>query len=337
MQRAASLASIERVSDGGHVFEVATFGVILASAALAGWMPLGFSIVTVFLFAGPHNWLEARYMLSRMPGKWGPLRSYFLVGLVGVPILAAGSAAMPLWLNAINADAETWMLSATAWNVTFVVWVLLLIHMRSRQKPVRDWSWTVPAGLAIAAASAMWPFAWSLLLVYAHPLLALWFLDREIMQQRPEWLPRYQRALLIVPGLLGMIWWNLMSAPNLPGDDIVSTQIAHHAGGGLLQGVSTHALVSTHVFLEMLHYGVWVLAMPLIGIRRSPITLDGVPLAKRSRRWRFAIVGVLAIGVAVTMALWAGFVADYSLTRDIYFTIAILHVLAEVPFLLRLL
>jgi hypothetical protein len=35
--------------------------------------------------------------------------------------------------------------------------------------------------------------------------------------------------------------------------------------------------------------------------------------------------------------LWGAFLADYPLTRDVYFTVATLHVLAEVPFLLRLL
>ena len=33
------------------------------------------------------------------------------------------------------------------------------------------------------------------------------------------------------------------------------------------------------------------------------------------------------------MALWAGFLADYPLTRDVYFTVAMFHVLAEVPHL----
>jgi len=35
------------------------------------------------------------------------------------------------------------------------------------------------------------------------------------------------------------------------------------------------------------------------------------------------------------VALWGGFLADYPETRDIYFTVAIVHVLAEIPFLLR--
>jgi hypothetical protein len=35
--------------------------------------------------------------------------------------------------------------------------------------------------------------------------------------------------------------------------------------------------------------------------------------------------------------LWFGFSVDYATTRDIYFTVAIAHVLAEAPFLLRML
>jgi len=37
------------------------------------------------------------------------------------------------------------------------------------------------------------------------------------------------------------------------------------------------------------------------------------------------------------LVLWIGFAADYTATRDLYFTIAIAHVLAEAPFLLKML
>jgi hypothetical protein len=37
----------------------------------------------------------------------------------------------------------------------------------------------------------------------------------------------------------------------------------------------------------------------------------------------------------VVAAFWAGFLIDYPLTRSLYFTVALVHVLAEVPFLLR--
>jgi hypothetical protein len=85
----------------------------------------------------------------------------------------------------------------------------------------------------------------------------------------------------------------------------------------------------------MLHYGVWVVAIPLVGLRAAPWRLTGVPLARRSPAWRGVVVGILAAGAVVVLVLWAAFLADYPTTRDIYFTVALLHVLAEVPFLLR--
>jgi hypothetical protein len=39
----------------------------------------------------------------------------------------------------------------------------------------------------------------------------------------------------------------------------------------------------------------------------------------------------------VVAVLWLGFSVNYTATRDIYFTVAIAHVLAEAPFLLRML
>jgi len=36
------------------------------------------------------------------------------------------------------------------------------------------------------------------------------------------------------------------------------------------------------------------------------------------------------------MLLWFGFSVNYAATRDIYFAVAIAHVLAEAPFLLRM-
>ena len=50
-------------------------GILIAcaclSALLASWLPLQVSVVTVFLFAGPHNWFELRYFLIRLPVRFG--------------------------------------------------------------------------------------------------------------------------------------------------------------------------------------------------------------------------------------------------------------------------
>lgn len=323
--------------DSTRVFSVVAVSVVLAAALLAGGLPIGCSIVVVFLFAGPHNWLEARYMLSRMPARWGSLRPFFLTGLLGGLLLAGAAAAMPHVLNWRGADAEAWLMNSAVWNACFGAWVLTLIHLRSREKPGRDWSLATPIGLILIAAGIVWPIAWSLLLVYVHPLIALWFLDREIGRHRPEWQRVWRKTLPLVPAMLAVLWVSLWSAPNLPGEDLLSMQITNHAGASLLRGLSSHALVATHTFLEILHYGVWVVAIPLVGIRKAPWSLDGIPLARRAAGWKRTVLVMLGVGLVAMLILWAGFLIDYPLTRDVYFTVAMLHVLAEVPFLLRLL
>src|SRR5881394_3686705 len=67
----------------------------IASAALASWLPLQVSIVTVFLFAGPHNWFEARYFLMRLPARFGRSRNFFLVAFAGIAVLTAGYVSLP--------------------------------------------------------------------------------------------------------------------------------------------------------------------------------------------------------------------------------------------------
>lgn len=320
-----------------YLFACAAVALIVGACLLAGWMPLEFSIVTVFLFAGPHNWLEARYMLTRMPARWGPLTAYFTIGIVGVVGLSATMAAVR-WLGQWLGASQEFSLSLYAcWNTALIGWIVTLVLLRSRQNPRRNWSWIVPLALTLVALNWLWPLAWSLVLVYLHPLMALWFLDREIGRIQPAWRSTYRGCLLLVPASLAILWWKLAATPDLPGDDWLQQQITQHAGAGIIDGVSTHFLVSTHTFLEMLHYGVWIIAIPLVSIRTTPWRLENVPLARRSNAWKWAIGGAIATGFAVMMILWGGFLADFPLTRDIYFTVAMLHVLAEVPFLLRLL
>jgi hypothetical protein len=170
-----------------------------------------------------------------------------------------------------------------------------------------------------------------------HPLVALWFVDREIGKCRPAWRSAYRAVLATVPVFVGLLWWRLAGAPDLPGNDALTMRITWHAGAGIVSGVSSHLLVATHVFLESLHYGAWLVAIPLVAALNRPWRIDRVPLAHRGAAWRKLVIGVLAVGAVVTLVLWAGFWVDYPLTRDIYFTVAMLHVLAEVPFLLRLL
>ena len=90
----------------GLPLALAFVGLTLGAAALAGAVPIAFSIATVFLFAGPHNWLEARYVLGRLPARVGKLRWFFLLSAAGIVGLTAGYAALP-WLVEAAPDA-TW-------------------------------------------------------------------------------------------------------------------------------------------------------------------------------------------------------------------------------------
>src|SRR6266404_3770330 len=104
----------------GVAFGALALGFVIGVAAIAGLLPIQFSIVSVFLCAGPHNWVEARYFLSRLPARWGRLQAYFLFGFAGVFMLTAGFAGLPYLLEAFEAGAEPFMSSYALWNTLLV-------------------------------------------------------------------------------------------------------------------------------------------------------------------------------------------------------------------------
>ena len=122
--------------------------------------------------------------------------------------------------------------------------------------------------------------------------------------------------------------WRLSQTTALADDNGLFWRITQHSGAQLLPQVSSHMLVSVHLFLEMLHYGVWIFALPLLGAGFWKFEL---------KPKTFTRTALLAVGVVGVLILWVGFTTDYTKTRDLYFTIAIAHVLAEAPFLLRML
>jgi hypothetical protein len=299
-------------------------------------VPVVFSVATVFLFAGPHNWLEARYILGRLPARAGKLWGFFTVAFAGIVGLTVGFALIPSNLGSASAALRADTLYA-GWNTAFLFWVATLVWMRSRTNPRFDGGWVWPLAFLLVAGVWLRPFALSVALVYLHPLMALWLLDRELRRSRPAWRSAYHACLLTIPLLLAVLFWRLHDAPSLPGDDPVSVAIRQHAGDWLLTGVSNHFLVAAHTFLETVHYGVWVLLIPLVGYRSKPWDLATIPAARRGGAWRAGVTTLLLSGLLLVAVLWACFLLDYGSTRYVYFVVAMLHVLAEVPFLLRML
>lgn len=314
-------------ASGAVRFAAAAGGFTVLAAVLAGWAPVQLSIATVFLFAGPHNWIEARYFLARLPGRWGRSRAFFSLAIGGAVALAAAYVS----LVAVGGGE----MAVAGWNTAAVLWVAVVAWLHARQTR-RDWGWMIPAALVLVAVIWQAPYHFSLALVYLHPLVALWFVDREL-RRRPAWRSTYRACLAGVALFVVVLWTRFAAVPPIAGDDGLTLRILQHAGADLLPGVSSHLLVATHVFLETVHYGAWLAVMPIVGFRAAPWRFDALPLARRSKGWSAAVRWALVVGAAAVVVLWACFAADYATTRDVYFTLAILHVLAEAPFLIRLL
>jgi hypothetical protein len=315
---------------------------IVGAAAFASWLPLQISVVTVFLFAGPHNWFELRYFLMRLPVRFGRSRNFFIAAFAGLAALTLAYVSLPFVYSARLWSDEAWSTIIAGWNTALLFWLGLLVWLRNKQKPRANWTWTIPVGLALASLNWLGPDFFSLALVYVHPLIALWFLDRHLRRTRPEWLSSYRRCLCLLPLVLAGMIWHLSQTPALPDSNGLFWRITQHSGAEVLPQVSSHLLVSVHLFLELLHYGVWIVALPLIGglagARVWPVwDAKTIPVARHPRGFP-RLVGVLLIAtLAGVVVLWFGFSMDYSTTRDIYFTVAMAHVLAEAPFLLRML
>src|SRR5215204_5432332 len=69
------------------VFALSFLACAVFCAVVMGAFPLQLSIITVFLFAGVHNWFEFRYFAARMPLRWGKSRVFYTVGIGGVIVL----------------------------------------------------------------------------------------------------------------------------------------------------------------------------------------------------------------------------------------------------------
>src|SRR5690606_38022221 len=106
-----------------HVFFVAFVLSCAVAAFLIGSFPLQLSIITIFLFAGPHNLMEFRYFAARMPVRWGRSKLYYSVGIGGVVALAASYLTLYFASGNWMWSAESWQIYVSVWNTAFVLWV----------------------------------------------------------------------------------------------------------------------------------------------------------------------------------------------------------------------
>lgn len=320
-----------------HIFAAVFLVFCVLSAALIGAFPLWASIVTIFLFAGVHNWFEFRYFVARMPVRWGKSRNFYVFGIGGVIVLTF--AYLLIYFGSGNWlwSAENWQISVLVWNTAFVLWIGVLFFLRGKQKPKTDWTLSFAVAFFVCAFIWLAPQYFSLSLVYLHPFVAMWFLERQIRRTKKEWLRAYHFCLLTIPFFVAVLFFALANSPELSNETNLFWRITQHAGTEILPSVSSHFLVATHVFLETIHYTVWILLIPLIDRRAIPWRLKEIPLVSNKQGIPKIALGLLSIGILLVFALWLGFSFDYEKTRDIYFAFAMAHVLAEIPFLVKML
>lgn len=329
-------------TDDGFLFSLIALFVVCGSAVMATLAPISLSIASVFLFAGPHNWMELRYFLSRLPSRFGPLSKFFGTSFAGVILLGAVYAALITTNRAHLLDYSISIGCFQSWISCLYVWLAALIVFRPGDNKAGNSSSFANksralTGLAlVGGVSIANPLWFGLAMVFLHPLVGLFILDRELQRTRRSWVMPYRITLGTIGIVLLMICSHLYGSASLPVTSMLDQQICRHAGSGLLKSMSSHLLVSLHVFLEMLHYGVWLLAIPIATRAWQKWRLEQIPAAFNPSLPRKLIPVLLGSSTILVLAIWIGFSIDYSHARDIYFTLAIFHVLAELPFLIWL-
>ena len=272
-------------------------------------------------------------MLARLPAYAGRLWPFFLLAFSGVIVLAAWFALLP-FASSRFLDP---LLPLACWNAALIAWVAGLVQLRACTNPRFAAGWVWP--LAASMVFLQWPspLLFSVVLVYLHPLLAIVILDREVCRSRRGWSLPLRLVICLIPAWIVLMWAAAHSWPALLPDTSVNQYVLSHAGAELFEGLPGRFFVSVHAFLEFTHYGIWIVLIPMAGAKAAPWSIRSIPLARRGRPWYRAVGMTLGCGAFLVLVLWCCFLLDYPTTRHIYFTVAIVHVLAEAPFLIRLL
>lgn len=222
-----------------------------------------------------------------------------------------------------------------AWNASFIFWIVRLTQLSGAWKAGCDRELALPFGFLALSFALAFPGWFALSLVYLHPFIGCWILDRELARSKPHWRQTYHTCLLSIPVFIVAIWATLHSAPSLTSNEMLTLQITKHAGADVFPFASSHMLVAMHTFLEFIHYGVWLIAIPLVSAGWRNWQPVSIPLVHRAPVFKRIVPATLGLSTFAVVVIWVCFILNYSITRDVYFTLAMAHVLAEIPFLLK--
>ncbi len=147
----------------------------------------------------------------RLPVRFGRSRNFFVVAFAGIGFLTLTYLSLPALYYAGFWSGSNWIMMIGAWNTLLLLWIATLVWLRAKQNRRRGWTsvgaWTWPVAFAVCSLNWLAPEIFSLAVVYLHPLVALWFLDRHLRRTRPEWLSAYRRCLALLPLVVVAICW----------------------------------------------------------------------------------------------------------------------------------
>jgi len=311
-----------------HAFKIVALTIVICSAFLAGSTPFWFTVAIVVLFGGPHNYSELRYALSRFPSRFGPLRPFFITSFAGVALLYLTEVALVLVTNTNTiSTAQAWILLLT-WNELFIAWILALSILRYCKHDRQSVITNCAIALIGSWANILSPQMFTIAMTYLHPMLGLWLFERELRRTKKSWLSAYHRCLQAVPlAVAGLIWWHAGTMTDAMSMKAIQTGL----GTQLFAGPSPVMLLAVYGFLQMMHYAVWVLGMPIATNSWTRWRLEQTALLRdRSELRSFALYAVGCISIGVPL-LWLGYRLNYAFTNDLYMVLAMLHVIAELP------
>ena len=181
------------------------------------------------------------------------------------------------------------------------------------------------AGLAASALAWKAPLIASVVVAHGHHVTAL-ILTWLILRDRPDAEKTLARPLFlaVVVAILAGTAWLLLGPAGTPGPQGPPGAAETLVNAIFLDGMTPEMLdrwMAVYAFQLWLHYGVWVMLVPALGLLPSPGPRP---------------VGALAIAVALVLVVGATllFLDAFAQTRTVYMALAGLHSYGEFPVML---
>jgi hypothetical protein len=296
-----------------RVLLLASAGILLAFA-LTSWVPGLLFVVGPAILGVPHVASDVRYLVIRqdLPRRWVLFVTLGSAALFGLRLLEVTAPAALAFAPLEVALGWTWVVAGA------------LLGTSEARDAGRWRSALLPLALGATGAWAIGhPHLARGLLAYAHNLVgvAIWVV-----------LFRRRRGSAFVPLLLmgacaSFLMGGALLVSRSPGGPWVARLLeeARLAAPGLSER-STIALALGYVFLQAVHYSVWLSWIPQEAVGRDA-TLT-FAMSVRSARRDFGALGLWAIALAGTAVMALSVVSPHR-TRGVYLSLVTFHAYLE--------